>query len=338
MTISELDKQIKPNMRGAYLFYGEEEYLKHRYREKMRSVLLEDESLAPFNHSMITDLSRLAGEVETLPMMADRRFVEVEDVNFSKLNKDATEALIEVLKKTEDTVVLFFTREGEFSAGSAKKPSEICKKLSEVCHVVEFAKQQPSRLATWAAKHFASHGTFAEANLCHLLIERCGTDMNVLANEIAKLSAYALAHDQNRITPDMIPIVVTAYRESGAFDFVNAIMEGNTAYAFALFTDMKRRREKPVEIAASISRVICELRLIKTYADAGLSMTEMIAATKMKEYSIKLRLNALRGRSDEELDHAVRLCYDTDLKLKSRSVDKYFLIEKLILDLSAGHE
>ena len=65
MTVSELDKQIKPNMRGAYLFYGEEEYLKFRYREKMRAALLEDESLAPFNHSIITDITRLAGEVDT---------------------------------------------------------------------------------------------------------------------------------------------------------------------------------------------------------------------------------------------------------------------------------
>ena len=338
MTVSELDKKIKPNMRGAYLFYGEEEYLKFRYREKMRLSLLEDESLAPFNHSIITDLTRLAGEVETLPMMADRRFVEVEDVNFAKLNKDSLEALLTVLQNTEDTVVLFFTREGEFSAGTAKKPSELFKKLSSVVEIVEFPKQQPNRLATWAAKHFASHGTFAEADICHALIDRCGTDMNVLANEIAKLSAYALAHGENKIRREMITLVVTAYRESGAFDFVNAIMEGNTAYAFALFTDMKRRREKPVEIAAAISRVISELRLVKTYSDAGLSLAEMIAATKMKEYSLKLRLNAIRGRTSAELDRAVALCYETDLKLKSRSADKYFLIEKLILDLSERGE
>ena len=338
MTVSELDKKIKPNMRGAYLFYGDEEYLKLRYREKMRATLLEDESLAPFNHSIITDLARLAGEVETLPMMADRRLVEVEDVSFSKLNKDSLEALVTLLQKTEDTVVLFFTREGEFSAGTPKKPSELYKKLSPCVNIVEFPKQQPGRLATWAAKHFASHGTFAEGDVCHALIDRCGTDMNVLANEIAKLSAYALAHGETKIRRDMIPIVVTAYRESGAFDFVNAIMEGNTAYAFALFTDMKRRREKPVEICASISRVISELRLIKTYSDAGLSLAEMMAATKMKEYSIKLRLNALRSRSSAELDRAVELCYETDIKLKSRSADKYFLIEKLILDLSARGE
>ena len=335
MTISELDKAIKVNMRGAYLFYGEEEYLKRRYREKIRATLLEDDALAPFNHALISDLSMLATEIQTLPMMADRRLVEVEDVNFSKLNKDSTEALVSLLQNPEDTVVLFYTREGEFNPGTAKKPSEIYKKLDGTVQLVEFAKQAPNRLSTWAAKHFASHGVFATPDLCHALIERSGTDMNVLANEIAKLSAYALAHGEKEIKREMLEKVVTAYRESGAFDFVNAIMEGNTRRAFALFTDMKRRREKPVEILASISRVIAELKTVKSLSDAGLSPAEIVSATKMKEYSVKLRLSALRTRSAASLDRAVMLCYETDVKLKSRSVDKYFLIEKLILDLSA---
>ena len=334
MTISEFDKSIKENMRGAYLFYGDEEYLKGRYREKMRATLLVDETLAPFNHALISDLSRLPGEIEMLPMMAARRLVEVFDVNFNKLNKDAVEELAALLKDPGETVVLIYTREEEFSPGTAKKPSELYKKLSESVTLLEFAKQAPSRLSTWAAKHFAANGTFATPDLCHALIERCGTDMNVLANEIAKLSAYALAHGEKEVKREMLPLVVTSYRESGAFDFVNAIMDGNAPRAFALFTDMKRRREKPVEIAASINRVISELLTVKPLSDAGLSAADIAAQTKIKEYSVKLRQNSVRNRSLAELKRAVSLCYETDIKLKSRSVDKYFLIERLILELS----
>lgn len=334
MTLAEFDKSIKPNMRGAYLFYGDEDYLKGRYREKMRKILLEDETLAPFNHSVISDLSLLSGEIETLPMMADRRFVEVQDVQFSKLSKDALDELAALCKDTGDTVVLFYTREDEFNPGTVKKPSELFKKLSTTITLLAFERQAPNRLSTWASKHFAANGTFATPDVCHALIERCGTDMHVLANEIAKLSAYALAHGEKEIKREMISLVVTSYRESGAFDFVNAIMEGNTTRAFALFTDMKRRREKPIEIASSISRVISELLTVKTMTEAGLTVADIVAATKMKEYSVKLRQNSVRNRSLKELERAVKLCYETDVKLKSRSVDKYFLLERLILSLS----
>lgn len=334
MTVSEFDKAIKPNMKGAFLFYGDEEYLKQRYREKVRATLLTEEAFDPFNHAVITELSRLADEVGTLPMMAERRLVEVVDVNLNKLNKDSAEELCELLKNIEDTVVIFYTREEEFNPGTEKKPSEIFKRLSPSVEMVGFLKQAPNRLAAWMGKHFAANGTFAPPDVCHAMIERCGTDMNVLANEIAKLSAYALAHGENKVTREMIPKVVTSYRESGAFDFVNAIMEGKTTRAFALFTDMQRRREKPVEICASITRVVCELFTVKYLTEAGVPAATIAQDLKMKEYGVKLRQNATRNRTVEQLEKAVALCYDTDIKLKSRSIDKYFLIERLIIQLA----
>ncbi len=333
MTISELDKAIKPSMRGAYLFYGEENYLKQHYREKVRSVLIEDVGMAAFNHSVITELSKLPAELEMLPMMAECRLVEVEDVNFSKLNKDTVEGLGRLLEELPDTVVLFYTRGEEFVAGTSKKPSEIFKKLSPVVNIVEFPKQTPAKLAAWVSKHFIASGTFATNDICHRLIERSGTDMNVLVNEIAKLSAYALSHGETHITEAMLHKVVTPYLESGAFDFVNAIMEGNTARAFVLFSDRRAKREKPIEIFASISRVVSELLQVKIYTEAGMSSKEIADATKRNEYAIRIQQNALRNRSLTSLKRAALLCYETDIKLKSTSVDKYMLIERLIVEM-----
>ena len=333
MTTSELDKAIKPLMRGAYLFYGEEEYLKQHYRERIRKTLLADEGMIPFNHAVITDLQKLPPELEALPMMAERRLVEVEDISFQKLSKDTLEALSKLLSQCEETVVLFYTREEEFSAGTPKKPSEAAKLLGEVVSLVEFPKQSPTRLATWAAKHFAAYHTFASPDICHSLIERSGTDMNVLANEIAKLAAYAVSHGETHITREMIALVVTPYRESGAFDFVNAIMEGNTVRAFHLFSDRRAKREKPIEILSSISRVIAELLSVKVYTEEGLSAKEIASLMKKNEYAVKLLQNAVRGRTLASIERAAELCYETDIKLKSYSIDKYFLIERLIIEM-----
>ena len=333
MTIAELDKAIKPSMRGAYLFYGEEDYLKQHYREKIRKVLIEDEGMAPFNHSIISELSKLPAELEMLPMMAECRLVEVEDVNFQKLNKDTVEGLISLLENLVDTVVIFYTREDEFSAGTLKKPSELFKKLSPTVNLVEFSKQTPAKLASWASKHFIASGTFATNELCHRLIERSGTDMNVLVNEIAKLSAYALSHGETHITEAMLLKVTTPYLESGAFDFVNAIMEGNTARAFVLLADRRAKREKPIEIFASISRVVSELLQVKVLSEAGLSAKEIADATRRNEYAIKIQMNALRNRSLDAIKRAATLCYETDIKLKSTSVDKFMLLERLIVEM-----
>ncbi len=336
MTQSELDKAIGPEMRGAYLFYGEEEYLKCRYREKIRKALLPDESLAPFNHVILSDPAAIASEIRTLPVLADRRLVEVTDLDFSSLGKEALEELVSLLADPGDSILLFYTRGEEFAAGTAKKPSELAKKLAETVRLVEFPRQTPSRLAAWAARHFAAGGTFAPPEICHELIERCGTDMNVLAQEIGKLSAFALSHGEKTIRREMLEKVVTAYREAGVFDFVNAVMERDTGRAFALLADKKSRREKPVEIASAVSRVISELLLVKTLTEAGMSTAAIAAKTKMHEYAVRLRQNSVRKCSLAELERAVRLCYETDIRLKSRSVDKYLLLENLILSLGAA--
>ncbi len=333
MTIAELDKEIKPTMRGAYLFYGEEDYLKGRYREKIRATLLPDDGMAAFNHAIIDDLQKLPAEIETLPMMADCRLVEVGDIVFSKLTKDTLDSLTALMANTPDTVVLFYTRGEEFSPGTPKKPSEVFKKLSETVSIVEFAKQSPAKLATWAGKHFSASHVFASPDLCHVLIERSGTDMNVLANEIAKVAAYCVAKGETHVTHEMIMKIVTPYHESGAFDFVNAIMEGNTVKAFELFADRRAKREKPIEILSSISRVISELLQVKIYSIEGKSPKEIASLMKKNEYAVKLQQNAVRNRSLDSLKRAVALCYETDIKLKSKSIDKYTLIERLIIEM-----
>lgn len=337
MTIAELDKAIRPSMQGVYLFYGEEEYLKRRYREKIREVLVGDEGLAPFNHARLHSLEGLAGEVMTLPVMADRRLVEVEDVIFSKVKKEDLEALSVLAAEAAggETVLLFYTRENEFLPGTAKKPSEAFRILGKNLCLVEFPRQTPAKLATWVARHVAAEGCFAPPNVCHALLERCGTDMNVLSGEAAKLAAYAQAHGETVLREDMIPLVVTAYRESGAFDFVNALLDRQLPRAFALFSEMKLRRQNPVEISASIQKVITDMMAIKALSDLGMKADEIAKELKMSEYPVKLRLNALRNLPPEAPERALRLCYETDRKLKSRSVDKYFLLEQLIIGIAS---
>ena len=53
----------------------------------------------------------------------------------------------------------------------------------------------------------------------------------------------------------------------------------------------------------------------------------------MKEYPVKIRRQAVKGRSFEELERACDLCAEADKKLKSSKMDSYLVIEQLILSL-----
>lgn len=204
MEIAALERAIGPVMKGAYLFCGPEDYLKEHYRARIRKALLPDETLAAFNHARLagTDgLAALGGEAATLPMMADRRLIEIEDVVFSPFKKEALEALAALAEKVKtdgDCVLLFYTREGEFSLGTTKKPTEAAKILGKTIAIVNFERQSQARLAGWLGRHFTAEGVFAPPEVCMALVKRAGRDMNALSGEVGKLSAYALSHGEKR--------------------------------------------------------------------------------------------------------------------------------------------
>lgn len=362
MTIAELEKHIGPAMRGCYLFYGEEDYLKQIYRKKIRKALLPDESLEAFNHERIKDPDAIANALATLPTMAERRLVELEDANFCKMKKEDLEKLAAAAADPGDCVLLVYAREEEFDPGSTKRPSEAYRILEKTVALVGFERQTPAKLASWVGRHFAAQGCFAPPDVCHALLERCGRDMSLLSHEIEKIAAYASAHGEKAITYETVAKVATAYQEEADFAFVNAILARDVKKAFALFGEMKRKREAPVAIAASVLKVVNELASVKILSELGLNSAEIAKELKMSEYPVRLRLNALRELSkparpasavnpaglpqapqaspaqaqapSDPLERAVRLCYETDSKLKSRSIDKYFLIERLILDIA----
>ena len=340
MLPNEFDKLISPLMRGAYLFYGPEEYLKQYYKKKLKKTLIGDESLEGFNYSLLSDLSELASQIDILPVMNDRRLVEITDIKFSKLSQDALSELCELCAgaASQETVLLFYTRGDEFSgekySGSGgQRSKEYFKKLSQAINTVEFAKQTPARLSAWLGKHFAANHVVASPETCAEMVERCGTDMNTLANETEKLCAYMRAQGRDRLDSQILKNVSIPNDDIGAFDFVNAILDRNTSKAFEIFSEMKKRKTEPVEIAASVSRVIHELINVKTLSDCGRNAAEISQITSLKPYPVKQRLASASKRTREELYAAARACLETDIKLKSRCADRYIAIEELIFEL-----
>lgn len=88
------------NLKPVYLLFGEEEYLKKQYKEKLIRVMLPDGDTMNFSRFegkgiLIPKLIDLA---ETLPFFAERRVILVEESGFFK-NASADLADYMILKK-----------------------------------------------------------------------------------------------------------------------------------------------------------------------------------------------------------------------------------------------
>ncbi len=373
MTTAEWRAELKKGSikGGAYLFYGEEEYLKRAYLSELKAALLPDAGLDVFNYIVLRGndeiIAGLRRAVLTLPVMADRKLTVLEELEGRSLTAaDITELCdcFGMAADGDDTVIVVNTTPALFDAGTEKAPSKLLKALCGE-HIADpkkaakgdkkpkkepdsggcawpiaFPYETPARLAGWVKKHFSARQVIAEQDVCQGLIDHAGRDMTTLSSEIEKLCNYALARVRGseqtaQVTVSDLFAVVPQNREINAFDFSNAILDGNTDRAFFILTDMKQRKERPEIILASVSKVYTDLYLVKSLQEEGSGSRDIAAVTKLHEYKVGLYLRSAGRIPAERIFAAVELCAEADRRIKSSNLDAYEVLEALVLAIRA---
>ena len=332
-------KRVKP---GAYLFYGDENFLKQRELTALREKVCTDESLAAFNHFIFTrdnySPDALHAAVTSMPMMSDFKLVELYELPFAEYRKkedtDAIETALELASESTDTVLLIYTTPENFDAGDPKSPTALYKLFTKYAIPVEFAHETTQRIAMWVQKHFAAERIIAEPPECAHLIETVGHDMTTLENEIAKLCAYLHAKERNKLEKVDIDLVCPHNKEIGAFEFADAILDSNNEKAFYNLADMRIKNEPGPVILAGITKIYTDLYSLKLCADAGIGPDDAAKRLSMHPYVAKLRMAKAKACEKAALEAAISLCTDTDAALKSSPLDEYILLERLIVGVS----
>ena len=325
---------------GGYLLFGEEEYTKLSCLNKVRQSLF-GAGDDPFNHHKIVCTesgweTQLTNAVDTLPVFAEKKLVELHSLPLSSLSESQTSALLEIfeqVKKEDDTVLVLYCLANELNVGTAKKPSAIYRKLEGVLTLVQCERQTPGRLVSWVGRHFSALGVVAPALVCQEMVDKCGTDMFSLANEVKKLAFYTLSKGKTNVEIGDIDLVCCMGKDVGAFDFTNAIMDGNAPRALELLTDMRRRKEKPELVLGAVIDTVSGMYLVKRMTEAGKGQADISKETGILEYKVKLFMKSSAKKSTKRLQKALELCAETDRKIKSTGLENYTVLEILVLRL-----
>lgn len=333
-------KQLKKGLNGAYLFFGDEDYLKSFSLKSARSLICDDPSFAIFNDIQIDPLdysaNALVNALMPLPMMVDKKIVTVNGLAISSLKGSEIEELIDAISAINEydyNILIISVPAGLIDEGSIPKaPSKIINSLSKVMTPVYFEAISGSRLVSWVGKHFEHNGVSASASVCELLIDKCGKSMFTLSSETEKLAFYALQNGRGVVTAEDVENVACSVLTADAYALANAILDGRYSDAIDALNVMKFKRIDPIFVMPEVSRVICDLFAIKVLQDEGHNISEISRVLKMNEYKIKLYANTTVSKSRESFERALRLCAEADLSLKL-SPQGYASIEKLICSL-----
>ena len=341
MTEAEFRQELN-SLSGGYLFYGDEDYLKLSYSKEVKKRVL-DGSFDEFNHVIIYgedfSPSALANAISSLPMMADKKLVEVRGLDFKTLKKDDLADLCSALGDLEgcDHTVLILRADSHlFDAGTPKKPSELFKQLTKHLTPVIFEFPQGNRMAGWILRHFSEGNIQFDTSLCPYLVEICGHSMWTLANEIEKLCAYAKQNGISVITKEIIDLVCCKSIEYEDFQLTNVLLDGNTALTFETLRRQKLAHEPPNAILFSIVKMWTELYSVCRLNSLGMTKGQIASSLRIHEFKVGKYLTKIARSSPARIERGLELCREADIQSKSaQNLSAYGAIERLVCTLCA---
>ena len=187
--MKQLDADIKSkNFKKIYVFYGDQDYLKSRYKDILVRQFIPDGdtmNLTSF-YGKKTDIKEVLEIAGTMPFFAERRVVVLEK---SGLFTSACEELAEYIPDIPDTCVMIFC---EDKIDSRLKQTKAAKTVGSV---VEFTDLGEADLRKWVLQRISKEHRQITSNALDLFIERCGSDLWQVSNELEKVISYTFDKD-----------------------------------------------------------------------------------------------------------------------------------------------
>ena len=340
----DLKKQLDTAPGRAFLFFGEEDYLKIAAVKALRERLCPDESMAFFNDVTIdfTDYTpdKLLDVMAAPPMMTEAKLIVLRGFDFTAARAaEVAENLCTVLENLSEydynCVVLYVAAEMLDTGYLPRRPSAMLKRLGAVATPVQFSAPTDARLARWAGKHFAHYGVAAAPAVCADLIAYAGKTMFVLANEIEKLSAFVKENGRTEVTVEDIKRVAVPASLPDAYALSNAILAGDGKAALAALAVMKFERVEPNIILGEITSLLFDMQATRVLFASGKNIKEVAAVLGKHEFKVELIARALSRTTPQRLARVIERCTEADFALKNTYLARgdYAPLEKLICSL-----
>lgn len=338
MNLADFKSRIKSgNVGGRYIFAGEEDYLKRYYRSELQRAVVTDEAFATFNHTVFDgqemQIAALRDALYAPPMMADYKLIEWRHADLDKMKESDRTALLKLFESNDDfpyAVIAISALSDGFDVGTEKRRSKLYTKLSEVFDILVFDKSTDAQLASWLKKHFDAERLAIDAVTLNTMIFRVGHSMQVLKEEVTKLSSYAKANGKTSVTVEDVNEICSATAECDAFAISNAIIEKNVERAFIALTEMKQQRVEPQAVMAMLTRTYGELVSISLLMDEGKGADDIASITKFHPYRLKLYMNAAKKVGTRRLADSLSELVRIDAESKAGGITGYKTVEMFI--------
>ncbi len=326
----------------AYLICGEESFLRRKSLHRLRDAYM-PATLPDFNYKAFDGEScsfeELATSIQTPPIMDERSLVEVTDLDFSALSSEQFETFKALIEQGDEqcTLILFELsakssargkdRQGQIRALIAKNGTVINCKAPSRSEAADIISAQASEMKIQIAR-----------TDIYRLIDRCGTDLDLLVNELKRLGEMC----GGKVSPNAIDSTAQQNPDVKGYMLASSVIQGNKQKAFAILQELLDDRTEPVAIIAMMSGSFTDLYRAKLVSDSGGGAAEMAerfsGEYKGKEKRLGYSMRDSRRFSLPLLREWCELLCGADVSLKSSRVSGGIILQTTLAKMFAAAE
>lgn len=326
--MKSLNEDLKTgNFKQVYLLFGEENYLKKQYKDRLTKALLSDGDTMNYAYyeGKGIDVQEIIDLAETMPFFSERRVIVIENSGFFK---NATPELAEYMKNIPETTYFIFV-ETELD-----KRGKLFKAVKDKGRVVELAKQDEKTLVRWIYGNVKKEGKQIAESTIRYLLSKCGTDMENLQKEMEKLFCYTL--DKEVIELRDVDEICTTQITNEIFDMVNAVAEKKQKRALDRYYDLLALKEPAMRILYLLSRQFRLLMEVKEMTGQGYDKKEIASKAGLHPFAVGKYIEQSRRFSQKELRSILEESVDIEERVKTGRLGDVLAVELFIVKYSSN--
>ncbi len=243
--------------------------------------------------------------VKSLPFLSTGKMIVIRSASANKTIAEKIEQIISSIPPSTDVI---------FYEPVTDKRTAFYKILKSKTQLEEYGELDKIQLSRWLVDEAKkSGGELSQADAGYL-IERVGTNQQILYNELQKLMTY-----DRKIVREIIDLLTEPTPQSKVFDLLDAAFAGRKTKALELYDDQRAQQVEPQIILGMIAWQLQLLAIIKF--SKGKTTAEIAKSAGMNPYPVNKAANMARSMSDEKLREMVDEALNIDIKSKTTSLD-----------------
>lgn len=312
-------------MENLYLLSGDDEYEKNRMLEEFKKPFQPLQKGINFVQIDKENLYQLEQELTTYSFFNESKLVVVKITKKASEEEEGkskkewlTEDLEDKILNKIETITLVFVEEGT-------SKGKLNKLITKNGKVIVCDKKKPSELANWAQTFCKENGMQLDKSEAVYLVDLCGSNKQVLVNEILKLMDYS---ENGKITKADMDKMCIKTSEVIIFDLTDSYGKKDIRATLRYLEELLENKEPLQKILIMITKHFKSLLLAKVVLEQGKSVA---AELGINPYPAKKYSEQSRNFSKEELIRIFKELAELDADSKVGKIDLKIGLQKIMM-------